>query len=587
MKEFLKYTLATVVGLFITFIFLGALLFFTVMGLVSSAGKKTVKVKENSILELNFDYDIQERSHMDFSSMFNQEGDNSSLGLDHILALIEEAKNDKKIKGIFMKTNINGTGYATILEIRNALLDFKKSGKFIYTIAPYYDEKNYYLACVADSVFIEKSGSVLLNGLTANMMFFKGALEKIGIEMQYVKVGAYKGAIESFTRTDLSAENREQIKEYITGIYSTVVSAISESRHIDTASIYKAFDEFSLQTPEQARNFGLIDRLTYTDDVLSSIKKRLKIKADGDLHMVKASMYSIQAEETVDENQKDKIAIVYAVGEIIDGEGNQSTIGSISMSKAIAKAREDKNVKAIVLRVNSPGGSSLASDVIAREIGLCKGKKPVIVSMGDVAASGGYYISAQADTIIALPNTITGSIGVFGLFPNMHELLTNKMGLTFESVKTGKYSDFARVDQPLSETDRMYLQNMVNRIYDDFTGVVERGRHLDSSTVESIAQGRVWTATQAQKHQLIDGFGGINDAIKIAAHMAKLKTYSIVEYPKIEDPFTRFFNESSNEMMNNRISSELGIFYSYYQALQSGLKVQGFQMRLPYELQIQ
>jgi protease-4 len=586
MKEFLKYTLATVVGLFITFIFLGVLLFFTVMGLVSSAGKKTAKIKDNSVLELRIDYDVPERTNVDFSSMFSSEGADN-LGLDQILDIIERAKADKKIKGIFMKTNITGTGYATMLEIRNALIDFKKSGKFVYTIAPYFDEKSYYLACVSDSIFLERSGSVLFNGLTANLMFFKGALEKMGIEMQYVKVGSYKGAIESFTRTDLSPENREQISEYIGDIFTTVVDAISESRHIDTAKIYQALNDFTLQTPEQARNFGLIDRITYTDEVVAGIKRKLKVKKDDELNLVKAGSYSQQPDTKSDENTKDRIAVIYACGEIIEGQGNQSTIGSISMSKAIAKAREDKNVKAIVLRVNSPGGSSLASDMIAREIGLCKGVKPVIVSMGDVAASGGYYISAMADTIIALPNTITGSIGVFGLFPNMHELLTNKMGLTFESVKTGKYSDFARVDQPLSETDRLYLQTMVNRIYDDFTGIVERGRSLDSITVESISQGRVWTARQAMKKKLIDGYGGINEAIKIAAHMAKLKKYNVVAYPKIEDPFTQLLSQSSSEMMDKKISGDLGIFYSYYKALQAGVRVQGFQMRLPFELQIQ
>jgi protease-4 len=558
------------------------------MGLINSAGKKSVKIKDNSIVELKIDYDVPERTHMDFGSMFGN-NESGTMGLDHILAVINDARKDKKIKGIFLKTNITGTGYATMLEIRNALIEFKKAGKFVYCIAPYYDEKSYYLACVSDSIFIEKSGSVLLNGLTANMMFFKGALEKVGVEMQYVKVGAYKGAIESFTRTDLSPENREQISSYIHDIYSTVVDAISESRHIDTATIYKAFNDFAIQTPEQARNFGLIDRLTYTDDVIASMKKRLKVKAGDELNLIKAPSYSQQETDmkSSDDKGQDKIAVVYAVGEIIDGEGNQSTIGSISMSKAIAKAREDKHVKAIVLRVNSPGGSSLASDIIAREISLCKGVKPVIVSMGDVAASGGYYISAQADSIIALPNTITGSIGVFGLFPNMHELLTNKMGLTFESVKTGKYADFARVDQPLSEVDRMYLQNMVNRIYDDFTGVVERGRHIDSSVVETIAQGRVWTARQALERHLIDGFGGIDDAIRMAARMAKLKHYTLVEYPKIEDPFTQLLNQSSEVMMEKKISADLGVMYTYYKALQTSLNAQGFQMRLPFDLQIQ
>ncbi len=585
MKEFLKYTFATVIGLFITFIFIGVLLFFTIMGLISSAGKKEVSVKDNSVLELNIDYDIPERTNMDFSAMFNQDGEGQMLGLDNILSLINHAKTDSKIKGIYLKTNINGTGYATMLEIRNALKDFKSSGKFIYTIAPYYDEKNYYLACVADSIFIDRSGSVLFNGLTANIMFFKGALDKLGVEMQYVKVGEYKGAVEAFTRSELSEENRSQISEYVHDLYYTIVNTISESRNIDTAAINKAFNEFTIQSPEQAVKFGLIDRLTYSDEVEENMKKRLKVKKDKDLNIIKAGSYSNDKEDNND--SKDKIAIVYAVGEIIDGEGNQSTIGSVSMAKAIAKARDDKNVKAIVLRVNSPGGSSIASDIIAREIALCKGKKPVVVSMNDIAASGGYYISAFADSIIALPNTITGSIGVFGLFPNMHELLVNKMGLSFESVKTGMYSDFARVDKPLSETDRFYLQSMVNRIYDDFTNVVEKGRNLDSVSVEAMAQGRVWTARQALRLKLIDSYGGIADAIKIAAYMAKIKSYSIAEYPKIQDPFTQFFKQSGNSVMERKLASDLGVFYSYYKTLQTGLKVQGFQMRMPFELSVQ
>jgi protease-4 len=585
MKEFLKYTFATIVGLFITFIFLGVLLFFTVMGLISSSSKKTVSVKDNSILELRVDYDVPERTDADLMSIFNPEGEIKFLGLDKILDLIKTAKGDSKIKGIYLKTNVNGTGYASILEIRNALADFKKSGKFVYTMAPYYDEKNYYLASVADSIFLEKSGSVLFNGLTANVMFFKGALEKLGVDMQFVKVGAYKGAIEAFTRTELSPENRSQITEYLNDLYSTLLTSIGESRHLDTALISKAFNDFSIQTPAQAVSFGLIDRIAYNDDILNSIKKRIKVKTKDELNMVKAGVYSKQDQETDD--SKDKIAVVYAVGEIMDGEGNQNSIGSVTMAKAIAKAREDKHVKAIVLRVNSPGGSSMASDVIAREIALCKGVKPVVVSMSDVAASGGYYISAFADSIIALPNTITGSIGVFGLFPNMHELLVNKMGLSFETVKTGQYSDFGRVDQALTEVDRMYLQNMVNRIYEDFTNVVEKGRNLDSASVEAVAQGHVWTAKQALKHKLIDSYGGINEAIKIAAYMAKIKTYSIAEYPKIEDPFTQLFQNTSSSMMDKKMASDLGIFYTYYKSLQAGLSVQGFQMRLPFQISIQ
>lgn len=584
MKEFLKYTFATILGLFVSFLFLGLLLFFSVMSLIGSAGKETTSVKENSVLELNLDYDVQERTNEDFAGIFDPNGEGSILGLDQILLSINHAKSDPKIKGIYLKTNISGTGYASILEIRNALKSFKASGKFIYTSAPYYDEKNYYLACVADSVYIEKSGNILLNGLTANIMFFKGALDKLGVDMQYVKVGAYKGAVEAFTRTELSDENRAQINEYLNELYKSVLTGIGESRKIDTAVLASAFNNFTIQSPQQAVQFGLIDRIVYEDEIESAIQRKLKIK-NKDINFIKASAYAGTISE--ESKSKDEIAIVYAVGEIIDGEGNQSTVGSESMVKAIRKAREDKNVKAIVLRVNSPGGSSMASDVIAREIALCKGKKPVVVSMGDVAASGGYYIAALADSIIALPNTITGSIGVFGLFPNMHELLTNKMGLTFESVKTGKYSDFGRVDQPLSETDRFYLQSMVNRIYDDFTGVVEKGRNLDSAFVETIAQGRVWTATQAQSKGLIDSYGGINDAIKIAAYMAKIKTYTTVDFPKIDNPFSQFLKAGSNTLMEKKMAADLGVMYSYYKAMQSCFNTQGFQSRLPFRITIQ
>jgi protease IV len=589
MKQFLKYTLATIVGIFISFIFLGALLFFALIGLVSSASKNTVSVKNNSVLELNINYDVPERTPNDFMAIFSKEDENTILGLDEILPMINNAKNDSKIKGIYLKTNLNNTGYATALEIRNALAEFKKAGKFIYTSAPYYDEKNYYLASIADSIFIEKGGSILMNGLSANLMFYKGALEKLGVEMQVIKVGSYKGAVETFSRNDLSPENREQINVYINHLYRTVLNSISESRHIDTAKLNNAFNNFTIQTPNQALAFGLIDKMAYNDEIEKMIKSKLKLKAKDELNIIKASAYTksnFKNKKDLKES-KDKIAVIYAVGEIMDGEGSDETIGSTTLSKAIAKARDDKNIKAIVLRVNSPGGSSLASDIIMHEILLCKGIKPVIVSMGDVAASGGYYISAMADSIIAMPNTITGSIGVFGLFPNMQGLLKDKIGITFESVKTGQYSDFGRVDRPLNETDRMYLQSMVNRIYDDFTGVVEKGRKMDSVTVEGLAQGRVWTAKDAIANKLVDSYGGINEAIKIAAFKAKINNYSLVSFPKQEDPFSKIFNNGANTMMENKMKQDLGIFYNYYKTLQTSVHTQGFQMRLPYNFQIQ
>lgn len=585
MKQFLKYTLATVVGVFLTFLFLGFLMFFTVLSLTSSKNKENFEVKNNSVIELNIDYDVAERTEDDFMQIFNPEGGSNQLGLDQILKLIESAKSDKNIKGIFLKTNLNNSGYATLQEIRNALKDFRAAGKFVYAYAPYYDEKNYYLSSVADSIFIEKSGNVLLNGLSANMVFYKDALSKIGVEMQYVKVGEYKGAIETYTRSELSPENKEQIQRYVNNIYKNLLVSISENRKIDTSKLHSIFDNFDIKSPVNAVQFGLIDKLTHVNTILNNLKKRLSVKKEDDLELVKADKYFKTLHD--DDKSKDKIALIYAIGDIVDGKGGDGSIGSISMSKAIAKAREDKKIKAIVLRVNSPGGSALASDIIMQEILLCKGVKPVIVSMGDVAASGGYYISAMADSIIAMPNTITGSIGVFGLFPNMQGLLKDKIGLNFESVTTGKYSDFGRVDRPLSETDRFYLQSMVNRIYEDFTNVVENGRKLDSVSVEQISQGKVWTSSDAISFKLVDSYGGINDAIKIAAYKAKLKEYTVVELPKKEDPFSKLFNDKSNTFFESKMKSELGVFYSYFSAFQSAVNNQGFQMRMPYYLNIQ
>jgi protease IV len=578
MKEFFKYTFATIVGLFITFILLGVIMVFTFIGMYN----KSTPIGDNSVLELNLDYDIPERGNQDISTIFDPENANKSQGLDNILRAIKNAQSDPKIKGIYLKTNINSSGYATLLEIRNALNQFKTSGKFVYSFSPYFDEKNYYLASVADSVFLEKSGFVIFNGLSANMVFVKGLLEKAGIEMQYTKVGAFKGAIETYSRKDLSPENRLQITEQLRSVFASVLVGISESRKIDTTAIAKAFNEFIIQTPQQAVRFGLIDALMYEDQVMNIINKTVFPKDEKKSNIISLSTYLSGSKN--DKKTKNKIAVVYAVGDIIEGKGNQSVIGSESMRTAIQKAREDKDVKAIVLRINSPGGSSFASDIIAREIALCKGIKPVVVSMGDVAASGGYYIAAMADTIIALPNSITGSIGVFGLFPNMHELLTEKLGLTFETVNTGLHSDFGRVDRALNEYDKMFLQNRVNQIYDEFTGIVEQGRRLDSSYVESIAQGRVWTATQAKELKLIDAFGGIEDAIKIAAFMAKTKEYVTVDYPKIDGPFSQLFNQGTQSYADNRLKNELGPMYAIFKLFQNCSKNTDIQMRLPFEL---
>jgi len=583
MKSFLKYTFATIIGILISFFILGIVLVITFIGISSSMTKNETKVSENSILELNIDYPISERSQENFGDLFAGVNANQQIGLEDLLNIIKNAENDSKIKGILLKTGLAENGLATISEIRNALKSFKSKGKFIYATANYYDKKNYYLSAVADSIFIEKTGNILLNGFSTNVMFYAGALEKLGVEMQYVKVGTYKGAVESFTRTNLSDENKEQITSFLSVLYQNFISDISADRKIDATLLKESMDNFTIQSIDEAIKIGLIDKTIYLDELKVNIAKRLKIKNVENLSFVKGSSYK---KEYTHSGSDDEIAVIFASGEIMDGEGNDNTIGGVSLSKTISKARLNKNIKAIVLRVNSPGGSALASDIICREISLCKGQKPVIVSMGDVAASGGYYISALADSIIAMPNTITGSIGVFGLFPNAQKLINDKIGLKIESVNLGKYADFGRLDRPLQEVEKMFLQKMVNSIYEDFTNVVEKGRKIDSVSVEKIAQGRVWAAAQAKNNGLIDSYGGLNDAIKIAAFKSKLKNYNIVSLPKVENPFEKLFNQSSNQIMEKKLSNELGVFYTHYKNLTQTIKVIGFQTRLPFNIQI-
>ncbi len=583
MKSFLKYTFATIIGILISFFILGIVLVITFIGISSSMTKNETKVSENSILELNIDYPISERSQENFGDLFAGVNANQQIGLEDLLNIIKNAENDSKIKGILLKTGLAENGLATISEIRNALKSFKSKGKFIYATANYYDKKNYYLSAVADSIFIEKTGNILLNGFSTNVMFYAGALEKLGVEMQYVKVGTYKGAVESFTRTNLSDENKEQITSFLSVLYQNFISDISADRKIDATFLKESMDNFTIQSIDEAIKIGLIDKTIYLDELKVNIAKRLKIKNVENLSFVKGSSYK---KEYTHSGSDDEIAVIFASGEIMDGEGNDNTIGGVSLSKTISKARLNKKIKAIVLRVNSPGGSALASDIICRESALCKGQKPVIVSMGDVAASGGYYISALADSIIAMPNTITGSIGVFGLFPNAQKLINDKIGLKIESVNLGKYADFGRLDRPLQEVEKMFLQKMVNSIYEDFTNVVEKGRKIDSVSVEKIAQGRVWAAAQAKNNGLIDSYGGLNDAIKIAAFKSKLKNYNIVSLPKVENPFEKLFNQSSNQIMEKKLSNELGVFYTHYKNLTQTIKVIGFQTRLPFNIQI-
>jgi protease-4 len=479
------------------------------------------------------------------------------------------------------------SGQATAEEIRNALIDFKKSGKFVIAYSEVYTQGFYYLASVADKVYINPKGIFEFKGFSSQISFFKGALDKLGIEAQVIKVGTYKSAVEPFILTKMSDANRMQVNSYMGSLYDHFLTGISQARHISKDSLFGIANNLKIQFPEDALKYKLVDGLKYRDEVLDELKDRTDVAEKSDLHNVELTDYTGSSDKPEKKESKNHIAIIYASGEITGGDGDDNTIGSDKISEALRKARLDDKVKAVVLRVNSPGGSSLASDVIWREVYMTKKVKPIIVSMGDLAASGGYYISCAADSIIAEPNTITGSIGIFAIIPNFQKLLNDKLGITFDGAKTGKYADLGDVTRPLSPEERAILQNSVNRGYDEFTKAVADGRHKTQAYINSIGQGRVWTGEQAIKIGLVDRLGNLNDAIKSAARKAGIKNYEVDAYPEQKGLFSKMGNNLSEEMHTRAVKSELGENYVYYEQLKNLTKMlRTPQMRMPYDVVI-
>ncbi|HEY9197581.1 MAG TPA: signal peptide peptidase SppA, partial [Mucilaginibacter sp.] len=498
MKQFFEFVLATIVGVVVSAIIIAVIFAVIIVGIVSSAGSdKTADVEPNSVLHMAFTTPIVERTPNNPFAGLSFLGLNSekSIGLNDILANIKKAKTDGNIKGIFLDESYMTSGQATTEEIRNALIDFKKSGKFVVAYSEIYTQGFYYLASVADKVYLNPKGLFEFNGFSQQVTFLKGALDKLGIEAQIIKVGTYKSAVEPLVLTKMSDPNRLQVTSYLGSLYNHFLTGISKSRGINKDSLFSYANNGRIQFPEDALRLKLVDGLKYKDEILDDLKSRTGISKSSNLVSVELDDYTkSKADENNDDEaaSKNRIAIVYANGEISGGEGDDNSIGSERISKAIRKVRLDNKVKAVVLRVNSPGGSSLASDVIWREVALTKKVKPIIVSMGDYAASGGYYISCAADSIIAQPNTITGSIGIFAILPNMQKLFNDKLGVTFDGVKTGKYADLGDVSRPLSAEERAILQNNVNHGYDEFTKAVAEGRGKTQAYINSIGQGRVW-----------------------------------------------------------------------------------------------
>jgi protease-4 len=583
--------------------FLGALLGIVVVGLIFvliivgavrssiNSKKSAADIQPKTILHLKLDMPISEREpknpFADFSSGLDM---GNTIGLNLLLDQIQKAKGDSNIKGIYLEAPTIGAGMATVEELRNALLDFRKSGKFIVSYGEVYSQKGYYLATVANEIYMHPQGDLSFKGVSAQVMFFKKMLDKLDVDVQVFKHGKYKSAVEPFDLEQMSASNRIQTASYVNDLWEKMVAGIAEQRKLDRTTLNGYADNLSVRHASDAKNLRLIDDTKYEDEVIDILSKKLGLGAGVAPKYVTPQKYHHAMVEKSDGEKitTDKIAVVYAVGAIQSGQGDDETIGSERIVTAIRSAREDKNVKALVLRVNSPGGSSLASDVIWREVVLTKKVKPVVVSMGDVAASGGYYIACAADKIIAQPNTITGSIGVFGLLPNLKTVFEERIGITFDTVNSNRHADFGAAYRPVTEMEGQVIQQSVENVYQSFIQKVADGRGMTIADVDSIGQGRVWSGTSALRIGLVDKLGGLNDAIALAAELAKIgKSYRIQSLPKQKSPFEEFFKKAGVDARTKLLEQELGTLnlqYQQFKRSQQLLQLKGVQARIPYDI---
>lgn len=588
MKNFLIYTLATITG-----IILASILFFLiVIGSISTmvaVGDKKVSISENSVLVLKTNVQIPDRS--DPNPFAGIDITNMTIspvsGLNEILKNLDKAASDPKIKGVLIDNGIMPSGWATMEEIRNGLRKFKESGKFVIAYSDYsLEQQSYYLSTAADRIFINPASTINFKGLTGEVMFYKKALEKIGMEVQVIRHGKFKGAVEPFILDKLSDENKEQIKDYVGSIWNHVVKMTAESRGLTESRINELADNLTGTVPTEALDAGLIDGLIYRDELNDTIKILSGLTTDDKINFVSMSKYTKVPDPKKVLTVKSRISVIYASGSIVMGKGNVSNIGGDNYSEIIRKERLDSTVKAIVLRINSPGGSANASDIIWRELELAAKVKPVVISMGNYAASGGYYIACPGTKIYANPTTISGSIGVFGLLPNAGKLLEQKIGINIETVKTNENSDFPSIYRPMSAYEKEVVQKSIEKTYSDFVSKVASGRDMKFESVDSIGQGRIWSGTSSLKLGLVDEIGGLNDAIKEAAKLAKTETYSIRELPVAEDPYMMLLKQMSGEVKMNKLKKEIGETFGFYRELLEIRDLTGIQARLPYFIEI-
>jgi len=588
MKSFLKYTLATVTGIIIASILFFITMLASLSALVAS-GNKPASISDNSILVLKAGVTIPDRGNQNPLAGFDllNMTFSPSIGLNEILRNIEKASADNKIKGILIENGLLPSGWATTGEIRNALEKFKREGKFIISYSDYVlTQQCYYLSTIADKIYINPGSMVDFKGLSSEVMFYKKALEKIGVEVQVTRHGKFKGAVEPFLLDKLSVENRTQIKEYVGSIWSNVIESISESRNIKVAQLNDIADNLSGTIASGALTNKLVDGLMFRDALIDTLKSLSGMSNDDDIKLVSMTKYSKVPDPNRTVSAKTRIAVIYTSGTIVMGKGSENNIGGNHYAEVIRNQRLDTSVKAIVLRVNSPGGSAVASDIIWREVELAASVKPVVISMGNYAASGGYMVSAPATKIYANPTTISGSIGVFGLLPNAGKLLEEKLGLSTETVNTNKYSDFPSIYRPMNIYEKKVMQMNIENIYSDFVDKVASGRKLRVESVDSIGQGRVWSGTSAQEIGLVDEIGGLRAAIKGAADLAGIEKYSIRELPVIEDPYMKLLSQLNGEIRMNVLKKELGVSVKYYNMVQEIMDLSGIQARLPYYIEI-
>ncbi len=636
--NFGKTVFASMLGSALSFILVGVFLVLIVVALVTSAITGAISgfsgddaitsVEDNSVLHLKLDGSFIERGHekggtFDFSTF---QTDNS-IGLNHFIENLEKAKDDARIEGIFIEMGAFGGSPSTLQDVRDAITDFKTSGKWVVAYSEGYGQSAYYVASAADEVYLYPEGSLNIYGLSTEIMFFKNMLDRLGIDVQVIRGpnNKYKSAVEGFMREDMSAENREQIEAFLMDIWNHMVNDMSNDRGITVAEINAVADSLSLRLPQHAIDFGFVDGLMYRDEVMDLLLARtlpadstevadeelatsentddegeeeesVTETAEDKINFVTFAEYrKAKLEKSDDEDKdevkpwkKDKVAVVYAVGAIESGEGDDETIGSERIAEALRTARLDEKVKAVVLRVNSPGGSALASDVIWRETVLLKQSgKPFVVSMGDVAASGGYYIAAGADKIFANPTTITGSIGVFGILPNMEKMFDEKLGITFDRANTNAHGNYMTVTRPLDELEMAAINESVTDIYTTFITIVAEGRGMTVAEVDSVAQGRVWTGIAAKQIGLVDELGNLDDAIKAAAAMAELEDFTTRDLPKMKDPLEELIKEMSGEAQATRMLTSLGIDKRYIKAFRDAQRMiesnERIQARLPFE----